>query len=103
MGPANPIVVWTLLAVFLGSIVLAAWAGAMLSKNPRIKAFFNTRLGALVVVCTAFTGFLAAVAGASVDPPRFLLIACGIVFYSFFMSVGIYSENPVGYGRKPKA
>ena len=91
MTSPNPIVFWTLTAAFMLGLFLMGWLGEKLSKNASIRRFCNTTLGMCSGLGLAFVGFLAALAGTVSD--RLGLMAFGLLFFTFCISTGIFSEE----------
>ena len=77
----------------ISALVLTAWLGERLSHNNTIKHICNTGWGIFAGTCLSGLGFLAAVAGAASTPSRLGLTALGMLFFTFFISVGIFSEQ----------
>lgn len=85
------------------AVLLVVSLGKNLARKKSIRQFFNTTTGIVVGTSLCFLGFLTACAGAAATQTRLDLIALGFLVYTFFVSVGIFSEEKASaakYSRK---
>lgn len=88
---------YTIFATFIGSLVGLGKLGETLSKNPSIRRFCNSRSGVVVFIFLIAFSFLTAIAGA--PSSRLDLIGGGLLSFTFFFSIAIFSEESRGLRR----